>query len=270
MGDRRNKRQLSGQLPRSGWVLGASLRFNLLRRPLPPRREGGFGFVRMVVGEKLSLWASGWMFLYGTRPVNEREGTSVYMLINPLHSWPSLEGPPLWRRDPCSEGDIPHSEGDIPHSEGGTPTLKEGPLLWRRDPHSAFLLQISSLLIKGVSSCPLGVRGVSSCWPVKPFETGPVIKGNANQMEFNWSRIMWRAAPLGRGGSGVAGWCGVVQALLPAAPCCPRHSGWQTQRAQFQSDAERLDRTAPTPESDWSTQQLIDVKALVGREQVLM
>ena len=51
------------------------------------------------------------------------------------------------------------------------------------NPRSAFLLKISSSLIKGVFSSPLGVRvrgGVINIRSVKPFKTVPVIKGCTN------------------------------------------------------------------------------------------
>ena len=56
--------------------------------------------------------------------------------------------------------------------------LHSGPSLEGWIPHSVFLLKISSFLIKGVFSCPfgdLGREGVINIWPVKPFETVPVI-----------------------------------------------------------------------------------------------
>ena len=52
--------------------------------------------------------------------------------------------------------------------------------------HSAFLLKISSLLIKGVFSCPFGglwgQGGAINIWPVNPFETVLVINGYTNKM----------------------------------------------------------------------------------------
>ena len=49
----------------------------------------------------------------------------------------------------------------------------------RRDPSSAFLLKVSSLLMKGVilSLWGTSVRRCHNIWPVKPFGPGTVIRG---------------------------------------------------------------------------------------------
>ena len=62
----------------------------------------------------------------------------------------------------------------------------------RDSPPHTFLPKISSLLIKGVFSCPCGGLGQGvfiNIWPVKPFETVIVIKGYTNKIELNWIEL---------------------------------------------------------------------------------